>query len=387
MTSSFALHSWIRLNACSAIGPVRFHKLLRYFSSADLALAASDQEWLNADLKLSLSAISAAKNEMRRFDLDRELAQMAKHQVHLLCWNQEGYPQSLMLMDNPPPLLYVKGDWLEQDRFAIAMVGTRKPSTYGLKSASELSAQLSQAGMTVVSGLAEGIDTAAHQAALDQGGRTIAVMGRGLSSIFPVSNHALAKRIADGGGALLSQFPMDFPGAKWTFPVRNRTIAGLSQGTVVIEGALRSGSMITASDAADLGREVFALPGSITQPQSEGPHYLIQQGARLVSKVEDILDQLSELPLQYEGKRKAPAANKSAYAGKREIDDLTGEEMKVFQILKETGSCGADELAMKSGLAVGKLAGMMTLLELKGAVRSLPGQRYEALLPSAALAV
>jgi DNA processing protein len=265
---------------------------------------------------------------------------------------------------------------LPQDRRAVALVGTRKPTGYGIKQATALAQGLAGHGVTVVSGLARGIDTCSHQAALEAGGRTLAVLGTGLGLVYPEENTALARRIAQGGGAVLSQYHLDAQPEKFRFPLRNATISGLALGVVVVEGEEDSGSLITADHALEQGREVFAVPGALDSPMSAGPLRLIQQGgAKLVRSVDDILVELAApRPL-------APPAAPAEEAPAQPLPrtDLKGDEAALHALLRESGREGIESLAARCGMAAGPLAATLTLLEIKGAVRQLPGKQFEAL--------
>ena len=275
------------------------------------------------------------------------------------------YPALLKTIHEPPPVLYCKGDPGLFERPAIALVGSRRPTLYGEKMAQVLARELCGLGIVVVSGLARGIDTAAHRGALEAKGKTIAVLGSGLLNVYPPEN----KRLADSIGAeglLLSEFPLSAEPEAWHFPQRNRLIAGLSMGTVVIEAAEASGALITARLAAEQGREVFAVPGPVTSKMSAGPHRLIKEGAKLVEKVEDILEEIGPLKdLILRQKKSAPAAGL----------ELSAQESAILGLL-DREPLPIDVLSSRSGLKAGEFSHSLLSLELKGAVRSLPGKIY-----------
>lgn len=278
----------------------------------------------------------------------------------------------------PPDPLYVKGALLEEDAAAVAIVGTRAATPYGLDTARRLAEELAASGITVVSGLAEGIDRAAHEGALKAGGRTIAVMGHGLSMVYPAHHRELADRIAQSG-CLLSEFPMDEPPEPWHFPRRNRIISGLSLGVVVVEAPFKSGALITARFAAEQGREVFAVPGLVSSRQSEGTHALLKDGAKLVGRVEDILEELAP-HLNAVVVRASAGLSASAQAGSaRTVSDpngLTGEESQVFRAVPAGSGMGLEAIARATALQPAQLLSVLTELELKGLVRQQVGQGF-----------
>lgn len=298
------LEARLRLHCLPELGPRRFRKLLSAFASASAALSAPASAWRSLGLP-------AACAESRRSAEVRERAAAslawldAEHQ-QLLMWDDPAYPGLLAELDDAPPLLFVAGDagLLEQPQ--LAMVGSRRASRPGLDTAHSFARSLAAGGFVITSGLALGIDGAAHQGALDAGGKTVAVMGSGLQRLYPVRHQKLAAEIVAGGGALVSELPLDCPPQAGNFPRRNRIISGLSLGVLVVEASPSSGSLITARLAAEQGREVYAIPGSIHHPGARGCHQLIREGAILVESIEHILDALrgwrrlprSEVPLQ-----------------------------------------------------------------------------------------
>lgn len=290
--------------------------------------------------------------------------------VEILKETDLAYPSLLKAMVKPPPLLYLKGSLLPEDNFAVAIVGTRGASPYGLSIAKRLGADLARSGVTVVSGLAEGIDGAAHEGALEAQGRTIAVLGHGLSHLYPSSHRRLAERIV-GSGALISQFPMEAPPERFRFPERNRVIAGLSLGVVVVEAPLGSGALITAHEAVEAGREVFAVPGPVTSPNSQGCHELLKEGAKLVQGVEEILE---ELVPQWKLRR-----TESPHPPTTVFPDLTIEQSAVFKAIPVASATEVDTLALATSLAPHRLLSILTELELKGLVTQVPGQGYTRL--------
>jgi DNA processing protein len=311
------------------------------------------------------SVLKAQAREGAR--LDAPGAGGCKSQVVALA--DERYPAWLRAIPNPPDVLYCDGLVEPQDRQAVAIVGARQATPHGLRATETLARELSGAGFTIVSGLARGIDAAAHRAALEAGGRTIAVLGCGLDVNYP-SEHARLREEIAGCGAVLTEFPTGTPPKPLHFPQRNRIISGLSLGVVVVEAAEDSGSLITARLALEQGREVFAVPGSIDAPLSRGPHGLIKQGAKLVETVDDIVEEL--LPqLETVGvPKRRPVLSKAA-----EIPNLSPEEHLVMDQMSRD-LLHLDDLTERSGLTPARVAGILLALELKGVVRQLPGQRY-----------
>lgn len=292
-------------------------------------------------------------------------------QNHLVSLGDDDYPELLEQIPRPPPVLYVRGDPGLLHMPALAIVGSRNPTHGGARNAFEFARHLGRTGFCIVSGLAEGIDTAAHRGALDAGAATIAVLGHGIDRVYPASNRDLAHEIARHG-ALVSEFPLGTHPDKSLFPQRNRLISGLSLGTLVIEAARRSGSLITARHAGEQGREVFALPGSIHNPLARGCHQLIRQGAKLVETADDIVVELAPLvshllqsSLESTTKEARPGTDSAEY---RLLGNCLGHD-----------PVGIDELVENSGLTTEQVSSMLLLLELEGVVESLPGGRYSLL--------
>lgn len=274
----------------------------------------------------------------------------------------DNYPQLLKKIYDPPKELYVKGDVNVLNSRCIAIVGTRTATRYGKETARRFARELAEVGITIVSGLAEGIDTEAHAGALEANGDTIAVFGCGLDTIFPPRNIGLAKNI-EKHGALISEFPVGHPTAKWTFPRRNRIISGLSMGVVMVEGHYDSGAMITAKHAIDEGREVFAVPGSIEMDETKGPHWLIKQGAKLVETVDDILE-------EFNIKRVAAAGTKNI-----DLSNLTEQEALLASLLTREPK-HIDEISLQCRMDPCKVLSILSVLEIKGSVKQIPGKYF-----------
>ena len=281
--------SLIHLNLIQGVGSETVRKLVEVFGSAEKTLKASSTKIEKELRKVDEKPPPGLMNMTLHYPLEKELELISKHECHIITFFDEGYPSHLKLISTPPPVLYIKGKLKPEDARSIAIVGPRKAHSYGQKVSHKLSYELARHDFTVVSGLAKGIDTCAHRGALDAGGRTIAVMGRGLSGIYPIQNKELAEEIIQSG-ALISEFPMDVKPESRNFPQRNRIISGLTLGIVVVEAPIKSGSLITAEHAHKQGRKVFAVPGQILSAHSSGCHGLIKNGALLVDTVNDLLE-------------------------------------------------------------------------------------------------
>lgn len=280
----------IALSSYIPFGPPRIDLMISHFGSANKVWQANERELLEINLKRNL--VSGFMKHKRRFNEKNYLDQLKKKEIRAITFKERNYPRNLKEIETAPPVLYVKGKIFAKDRKAIAIVGSRKMTSYGKEMANHFSRQLGKLGLTIISGLAIGIDTEVHKAALRVGGRTIAVLGCGLDRVYPAQNYNLAKRITQGNGAVVSEYPLGYPVYPANFPSRNRIISGLAKAVLVIEGAARSGTLLTASRAAEQGRQVFAVPGQITSHLSAAPHFLIARGAKMVTKMEDILDEL-----------------------------------------------------------------------------------------------
>jgi len=304
-------------------------------------------------------AAAKLKAELERADPERELSLARKAGAWTLTFEEEGYPRVLRELPDPPLVLYVLGELHPEDERAIAIVGTRRATSYGRLVARKLAEELASWGVTVVSGLAPGIDTAAHRGAL-AAGRTVAVLGTGLGRPYPAGSARLMEEIA-ARGAVISEFPWEREGAKWTFPRRNRIIAGLSRGVVVVEAPERSGALITADLALEQGKEVFAVPGPITSEVSRGTNRLIQEGAKLVTCAADILEEFPD----FAGSREAKGA----------AMELGPDEERVYNALAGE-PLTAEEIAERTGLPYAAVARALLELSLAGMVEEVPGGRY-----------
>lgn len=362
-----------RLASVRGVGPLTRQRLVEAFGSADgvFRAATRDLAAVRGVGPKTAAAIGAAPSAEA---IDAMLRDAAERGIGVLTDESDAYPASLRQIHDPPPILYCRGEVLAQDARAVAIVGTRRATRYGLAQAARLAAGLAEAGVTVVSGLARGVDGAAHHAALEAGGRTLASLAGGLNRIYPPEHAKLADRVA-AQGALLAEAPPPMPPMSGAFPQRNRIISGLSLGVVVIEAAERSGALITARHAAEQGRDAFAVPGPVDSPQSRGCHRLLQEGAKLVTCVEDILEELSEyahvMPSRAAAaKGGAPPAEAPAPA-KPQRDWGEPERSVLGAIDREATS--VDRVVEATGLPVEQVLVGLSRLELAGEIRRLSG--------------
>jgi DNA processing protein len=350
---------WIGFNLVKGIGAVRFRALLNKFGSARTAWEASPNELRDAGLS---PKIVESVLEIRSKDV---LSQVQKRiealNIQALTWEDGNYPRLLKEIDQPPPILYVRGDLQAGDDLAVAVVGTRRITTYGRQVTEELTSTLAMGGITVISGLARGVDSIAHQAALNAGGRTIAVLGCGVDIIYPPENRRLAERIMQKG-ALISDYPPGTPPDGLNFPPRNRIISGLSRAVVIVEAGLTSGALITSGFAADQGREVFAVPGNIFAPLSKGTNRLIRDGARPLLDPREILEALD---LTQAVEQRAVRSVLPADATEATLFHLLGSE-----------PIHVDEIRAQSGIPIENVSATLALMELKGMVRMVGGMQY-----------
>jgi DNA processing protein len=353
------LRYWVGFNRVRGIGPLRLRALLDAYGSIERAWHASAEQLSGAGLdSRSVKNLVQARSDL---DLGREMERIDAVGAHVLTWESPDYPRLLLQTHAPPPVLYVKGVLREEDAWAVAVVGTRRASTYGREVTRRLAGALARNGITVVSGLARGIDGVAHRAALEARGRTIAVFGCGIGRVYPAEHRKLATQIA-ANGALVSDYPLGTRPEGRNFPPRNRIISGLSLGVLVTNAGKSSGALITAEFAAEQGRDVFAVPGSILTQGSVGTNRLIQDGAKLVTGVEDILEELNLT--------------------------MVAEQTKARQVLPEDETEAAllnylsadpthvDELQQRVDLPISQVTSTLALMELKGMVRQVGGMKY-----------
>jgi len=350
----------------SGVGSVIFNRLIKEFHTPAKVFQATP-DMLKRVEGIRSNTIKALSNSARDSDwANRELDRLEKLGLGLLTLNDESYPHNLKMIYDPPPILYIKGEIQERDGLSLAIVGSRSASAYGKDTTQRLARSLTERGFTIVSGLARGIDTAAHKGALKAGGRTLAVLGSGVDVIYPWENKRLAEEISERG-AVISEFPLGTQPEAPHFPSRNRIISGLSLGAIIIEASFRSGSLITARLALEQGREVFAVPGNVDSPWSKGTNRLIKEGAKLVTDTEDIIEEV--LP-QYE----APGKLKSE--SPPEPEDLTLEGKTILALL-EASPVPIDSLIQETGFPSGQVSSLLLDLELKGLVKQLPGKTFK----------
>jgi len=362
---------WLGLRSIPGVGLVLAQRLLRRFAGPTAVFQASFSELVA--VKGITTAMAQAILSFRDWDkLEEHLARLAAQGGEMILRDDPRFPARLQEIPYPPPFLFVKGSLTPADHLAVAVVGTRSASYYGLKAGRHLAGALAARGVTVVSGLARGIDTAAHQGALEMSGRTLAVLGCGLDVVYPPENVKLYQEIGERG-ALVSEFPLGAPPEARNFPIRNRLISGLALGVVVIEAGVKSGTAITVRYALDQGREVFAVPGPIDSPTSAGPHRLIQEGAKLVQDVEDILQELPVL-------KKIPGPLFAAGIPPDRVAETPGPSRPAPEdpVLSHLGSepVQLEELVQATRLPAQDVLARLTLLELQGLVKELPGKCY-----------
>jgi DNA processing protein len=359
----------LTLSLVPGIGPRLTAALLERFGSAAAVLRAGAAELSEVPYVGPQLAESVA-GARDRIDVDRELARAERFGVRLIAWGTPEYPAALAHISDNPHLLYIRGALTPADARAVAVVGSRHCTDYGRRVATRLAAGLVRAGVTVVSGLARGIDGVAHRAALEEGGRTLAVLAGGLSRIYPPEHKGLADEVA-AAGALLTEARMDQDPVAGLFPVRNRIISGLSRAVVLVEAASRSGALITATHAAEQGRSVLAVPGPVDSEASGGTHELIRKGAVLCRGVEDVLEEIDGVSaVAQQAAAAVPAAPRSPPPGLDEV------QTRLWQSL-DGGPRHLDEMVQTLGLAVPQVTGALLMMEMKKAVRRLPGNRYE----------
>jgi DNA processing protein len=358
------IDDWLALSFVDGLGNISYRNLIRKFGSPGKVFQASINDLEEVD-GLRPKVIKEIKEFNQVARVKNELELMRKHRVALVTFLDGNYSSNLLNIYDPPPFLYVKGEFKKEDNKAVAIVGSRFASHYGKLVTERISQDLALEGMTVVSGMARGIDTSAHRGALSVKGRTIAVLGCGIDINYPVENKKLREEIASNG-ALVSEFHMSTPPASSHFPIRNRIISGLSLGVVVIEASHRSGSLITARLALEQGRDVFAVPGSIDSLRSRGTHKLIKEGAKLVEDAQDVVTEL--LPQMRDCSQLADA--------QQDRGEFVGEEAESILDLLEQGQLQIDKIITGTGLSSSQVSTTLLDLELKGFIRQLPGKVF-----------
>ncbi len=360
-----ATEACIALNMLPTVGPVRLRKLQEVFEEPQRILAAKRGDLRKVE-GIGNEVADQISNWEATIDLSAELERIRDFGATVITQQSASYPRSLREIHAPPIVLYIWGELMDRDHHAIGVIGARRTTHYGTESAKKLAYQLAYAGLTVVSGLARGIDTAAHQGALAAKGRTVAVIGSGLAKLYPPENGPLAEKIRSGNGAIVSEFSMDIEPDRQTFPMRNRIISGWSHGILVVEAGLNSGALITAAQALEQGRAVYAVPGHINAPSAMGSNRLIQQGAKLVMDASDVLEDLEIL---------LPEAKPSRETAARPLPPLSDEERRVYEAIDATET-SIDDIAARSELPSAAVSSTLLQLELKRLVKQLPGKYF-----------
>ena len=353
---------WVGFNLVKGIGAVRLRNLIQHFGDVETAWHASPQEMRAAGLGPKL--IETVQQVRAGVSLELVWERVHSLGIQVLTWEDEAYPRRLKEIDQPPPVLYLRDNLQPEDEWAVAIVGTRGITAYGRQVTAEIASVLARRGVTVISGLARGVDAEAHKAALNAGGRTLAVLGSGVDQIYPPEHRQLANQII-ASGALMSDYAPGTPPDGVNFPPRNRIISGLSMAVIVIEAGERSGALITAEFAADQGREVFAVPGNINAPKSVGCNRLIHQGARPLLTPEDVLESLDLASFQQQRVARAVLPKDEVEA--RLLSVLTREPMHV------------DDIRARVDMPIEKVSATLALMELKGMVRQLGGMNFVAI--------
>jgi len=353
------------LSSLSGVGSKSCMGLVNYFGSAENVYNCSYQQLVSSGVVGEKTAMGISQSRNIE-NTDEYLKSMKESGINVYTILESEYPENLKYIFDPPPVIYTKGALVQEDAKAIGIVGSRKASDYGLKAAQKIAYRLAELGITVISGMALGIDSAAHRGALKAGGRTIAVCGCGLKHIYPASNYGLSREIIRSG-AMLSEYTFETPVFPGQFPARNRIISGLSLGVIVVEAGEKSGSLITADFALEQGREVFAVPGNISSPNSKGTNALIKNGAKLVSSIEDILEEL-DLYIEVVEKRNFIGDNASTV-------DICIEEGMILSLL-QAREADKDKIACETGLPPSKVMAALTKLEIKGMIQQVGGNYH-----------
>lgn len=353
---------WVGFNLIKGIGAVRMQGLVAYFGDMETAWNSSPADL--AEAGLGAKVIERVLLARQTVSLDKVWEKIESQGIKILTWGDEAYPARLKEIDQPPPVMYIRGEYLPDDLFAVAIVGTRKVTPYGRQVTEEIASFLAANGMTVISGLARGVDAIAHQTALKAGGRTIGILGSGVDKIYPPEHRGLAEQMI-ARGAIISDYAVGTPPDASNFPPRNRIISGLSLAVVVIEAAETSGALITAEFAAEQGREIFAVPGSILAPQSKGTNRLIQKGAQPLLTPDDLMQALDLTRI---------GAQKSA----RKILPVDETEARVLSVLGSE-PLHVDEIRNQADLPIEKISATLAMMELKGMVRQVGGMNYVAM--------
>jgi DNA processing protein len=366
---------WLALALTPGLGARHAGKLLRELRSPEAIFAASLTALESFRLPAAVAQAIHSQSPLR--DAEKELAEIRKNGCQLLTWDEPAYPQRLREIYDPPPLLYVRGNPELLDRFSISIVGSRRPTPYGVQMSERLARDLADRGLVIVSGLARGIDSCAHKGALSAvRGATVGVLGSGIDVVYPKENKKLFAQMEERG-VIITEFPLGSFPAPQNFPIRNRVIAGMALGVVVVEGAQYSGSLITARLGMEFGREVFGVPGNVTQPASFGPNLLIKQGAKLVTGWEDVIE---ELPTEIRAQLFPVDATSQQERATLFEQSLSETERTLFALLSTDQARHVDELVEQSGLNSSEVLASLFELEMKNFVRQLPGKQFVKVL-------
>lgn len=357
---------WLALNMVPGVGRKLYHRLIKHFHSPEKVFQASHRQLLQIEgvgENLAESITSFKLDE----HIEREKKIVELNRVSILTFQDNLYPENLKKIYDPPPILYMKGSITKMDNIAVAIVGTRIPSRYGKLVTEKISSELAERGVTIISGMASGIDSIAHRSTIAAGGRTIAVFGCGVNMTYPSENINLKEKIIENG-AVLSEFPMNARPERTNFPMRNRIISGLSLGTIVIEAAEKSGALITSDFALEQGKDVFAIPGNINSPKSKGTNRLIKMGAKLVENADDVIEEFPyeiKMLLQSCGKQKEIT----------ELPELSDDEMKLYSLLSEEET-HIDTLIQESKMTSQKVSALLIQMELKDVIKQQSGKMF-----------
>jgi DNA processing protein len=370
-----SLHFWVGLTRIEGLGVRGAHRLIQHFGSPQAAYMASLTELESCGVPAHVAQAIFAQAGLK--EAEKEVREVAKADGRLIAADSEDYPPLLKQIPDAPLLLYVRGDARSLSQHAVAVVGTRRPSAYGSSVAHRLAHDLAQRQLVVISGLARGIDSAAHRGALEAKGTTVAVLGSGIDVIYPRENKRLAEQVAKSG-AVISEFPLGTGPTPENFPIRNRIISGLSLGVVVVEAAEYSGSLITARQAVEQNREVFAVPGNITSAQSFGPNHLIKQGAKLVDQWMDVIE---EFPAEIRMQLLPPAEASEgqlldAQTGSLFEASLSPDQKAIFEVLRADQALFVDEIVGAARVPQPRVLAALLELEMHGLIRQLPGKNF-----------
>lgn len=366
---------WLALRLTPGLGARLAAKLLRHFGSPEEIFRASLTE-LEA-CQLPVAAAQAAFSKAAFRDAEKELAQVRKAGCHLIHWEESEYPKRLLEIYDPPPLLYVRGNEQVLNRYTISIVGTRRPTPYGNQIAERLARDLAEHGLIVASGLARGIDSSAHRGACAASrGGTIGVLGSGIDVVYPKENRKLFEEV-EKRGAIITEFPMGTYPAPENFPVRNRMVAGMALGVIVVQGAQYSGSLITSRLAMEFGREVYGVPGNITEPVSFAPNQLIKQGAKLVVSWEDVVE---ELPTEIRAELFPVEATSQEERASLFEANLSPIEKRLFDLIRIEEPIHVDELVETTGLSSSETLAALCEMEMRGIIRQMPGKQFVRVL-------